>query len=178
MPAVSYRPRYSVEDYLQWEGDWELWDGVPVAMSPAPGFFHQSIGGNLLFQIKTRLLEESCPEPCEAVYETDWHIDRNTVVRPDLLVVCEKPGGQWVEKRPELVAEILSPSTRQKDLVAKRDLYAANGVPFYLIVDPEDRNARLLVLQDGGGYREEPGGTPFELHPGCRFELRIPALFA
>lgn len=177
MPAVSYRPRYSVDDYLQWEGDWELWDGAPVSMSPSPGFFHQSIGTRLAAQLVKILDSDECPADCRVAHEVDWHVDRNTVVRPDLLIVCEPPEGKWIEKRPEFVAEILSPSTRQKDLVAKRELYAANGVPYYLIVDPEERGALLLVLGENGDYREVSGETEFEIHPGCRIELQIPALF-
>lgn len=177
MPAVSYRPRYSVDDYLQWEGDWELWDGTPVSMSPSPDYFHQSSSRKLVAQIIRLLDSDTCTNRCEALYELDWHVDRNTVVRPDLLVICERPEGKWIEKRPEFIAEILSPSTRQKDLVAKRELYAANGVPYYLIVDPEERGALLLVLGEDGNYREEPGETEFEIHPGCRIALQIPELF-
>ncbi len=177
MPAVSYRPRYTVEDYLGWEGDWELWDGIPVSVSPSPNFFHQSVSGNLYTQLRTALMADACPADCVAAYEIDWHVDRDTVVRPDLMIVCERPEGQWIEKRPEFVAEILSPSTRQKDLVAKRELYATSGVPSYLIVDPEERSATLLELA-GGTYRERPAHEPFELHPGCAVRLEIPALFA
>ena len=93
------------------------------------------------------------------------------------MVICEKPTGQWIEKRPELAVEILSPSTRQKDLVAKRELYAANGVPYYLILDPEDKSALLLSLGGDGAYREIPPEEPFELHPGYRLEFRIAPLF-
>lgn len=176
MSAVSYRPRYQIEDYLGWEGDWELWDGAPVSMAPSPDFFHQSIGGNLYSQLRNQLAREECPADCSALYEIDWHIDRSTVVRPDLVVVCERPEGRWIEKPPEFVAEILSPSTRQKDLVAKRELYAANGVPFYLVVDPDERSATLLRLE-GGSYAEESADSPFELHPGCVLQLDLPALF-
>jgi Uma2 family endonuclease len=177
MSAVSYKPNYRIEDYLLWEGDWELWDGIPVAMSPAPNFFHQAIAGNLFYQLKKALHNEPCPDECVAVYESDWHVDATTIVRPDLMVVCEKPSGQWLEKPPEFAAEILSPSTRQKDLVAKRELYAANGVPFYLILDPEDRSALLLSLDPDGIYRELAPEEAFEIHPGCVLQLDVAALF-
>jgi len=178
MPAVSYKPHYTIEDYFLWEGDWELWNGIPVSMAPSPDFFHQTVSGNLHWQFKNLLKSEGCTSDCRAIYEIDWHVDASTVVRPDIMVVCEKPSGRWIEKRPELAVEILSPSTRQKDLTAKRDLYAANGVPFYLIVDPEGRSALLLSLDGKGTYRELPPETPFELHPGCVMRLEIPALFA
>ncbi|NLT69969.1 MAG: Uma2 family endonuclease [Verrucomicrobiaceae bacterium] len=177
MAVISYRPRYTVEDYLRWEGDWELWDGIPVAMSPSPGFFHQTIAGELFFQIKTVLESGSCPAGCRAVLDLDWQVDTTTVVRPDLMVICEKPAGERLEKRPELAAEILSSSTRQKDLIAKRELYAANGVPFYLILDSEDKSALLLSLGGDGTYRESLVEDPFEIHPGCVLRLEIAPLF-
>lgn len=177
MAAVSYMPNYCIEDYLLWEGDWELWDGIPVAMSPCPGFFHQTIAGELFSQIKTLLENGPCPADCRAVLDLDWHVDANTVVRPDLMIICEKPTGQWVERCPEFAADILSPSTRQKDLIAKRELYAANGVPFYLILDPEDRSALLLSLDSDGTYRKLPPEDPFEIHSGCVLQLDVAPLF-
>ncbi|MBP6600216.1 MAG: Uma2 family endonuclease [Verrucomicrobiales bacterium] len=177
MSAVSYKPHYRIEDYLLWGGDWELWDGIPVSMSPSPNFFHQSVGSRLLAQLIRQLASEGCPDDCEALYEIDWHADRNTVVRPDLVIICEKPEGQWITRRPEFVAEILSPSTRQKDLTAKRELYAANGVPFYLILDPDDKSALLLTLKSDGSYGELAPEEPFELHPGCRLQLEVAPLF-
>ena len=60
MAAVSYKPNYCIEDYLLWEGDWELWDGIPVAMSPAPNFFHQSVGMRLGAFLVNQLSSSSC----------------------------------------------------------------------------------------------------------------------
>ncbi len=178
MAIVSYRPHYSVEDYLGWEGDWELWDGIPVAMSPAPNFFHQSVAGALYFQLSTQLRENaSCPGRCQAIYECDWHVDSSTVVRPDIFITCEPPEGSWLTKRPEFIAEILSPSTREKDLVAKRELYAVNGVPHYLVLDPENRSALLLALDEDGTYRELAPDSPFEIHPGCQLRIEVAPLF-
>lgn len=178
MPAVPYIPRYKIEDYLLWEGDWELWDGVPVAMAPAPNFNHQLLGTRLLSKIHSQLEAEPCEDRCAAVYECDWHVNAETVVRPDIMVVCDRPSGKWVENSPQMAVEILSPSTRSKDLVQKRELYASSGVPFYLILDPDEKSALLLQLDEEGTYREIPPAEPFELHPGCRIQLDPPALFA
>lgn len=46
--------------------------------------------------------DSSCPADFEVIHEIDWHVDASTVVRPDLMINCEKPSGQWIEKRPEL----------------------------------------------------------------------------
>ena len=88
MGATRYLPHYTVEDYLQWEGDWELWDGVPVAMSPSPKWVHQDAAGRLFRQIGNSLDGEQCGD-CHAAYEIDWHVRENQVVRPDILVVCD-----------------------------------------------------------------------------------------
>ena len=116
-----------------------------MAMSPSPGFFRQTIAGELFSPIKA---------------------------------LRKKPSGHWVERRPEHAREILSPSTRQKDLVAKRERHAANGVPYYLIRDPEDRSALLLSLDADGTYCELPPEDPSEIHSVCAVQLEVAPLFA
>lgn len=175
--AVTYIPRYTSADYLNWEGEWELWDGIPVAMSPSPNFHHQSIGGKLFVQLSNQLAADDCEGKCEALYELDWHVTESTIVRPDLMVICGKPEGQWVEANPEMIVEILSPSTREKDLVSKRELYAANGVAFYLIVDPENKSVVLLKLDEEGTYREVGTDQPFSIHSNCSLRISPEELF-
>ncbi len=167
MPAVSYKPKYKIDDFLLWEGDWELWEGTPVAMAPAPIYFHQQIGSELLGEIRNQLREKPCENSCRAVYESDWHVNENTVVCPDIMVICEKPEGDWIVKPPRLIVEILSPSTREKDLINKRELYAVNGVAFYLIADPDNKSLTLLHLDENGTYREIPDEKAFQLHGNC-----------
>ena len=77
------------------------------------------------------------------------------VVQPDLLVVCdrEKISKRGIEGAPDLVVEILSPSTAGKDWSHKRWAYEAAGVPEYLIVDPDDRLG-VLLRQEAGRYQE------------------------
>ena len=143
-----------------------------------PAFRHQRISRNLLIDLDTQLRVEPCEEVCEAICEVDWHINETTIVTPDLIITCREDEENVLTKRPDFAAEILSPSTRQKDLVAKRELYASEGVPFYLILDPEDQSALLLELGDDGAYREIPPESPFEPHPGCQIQLKVAPLFA
>jgi Uma2 family endonuclease len=72
-------------------------------------------------------------------------------VQPDLLVVCDpaKISQRGIEGAPDLVVEILSPSTAGKDVIRKRWAYEAAGVPEYLIVEPDVRVGLLLRLHDG-----------------------------
>jgi len=177
MPAISYLPRYTIADYLRWEGDWELWDGIPVSMAPCPKLPHQRTSRAIFRQVDEPLQREPCDHGCEAFYETEWHANEHTVVCPDLLVVCPAPEGDWITEAPDLIAEILSESTRDKDLVQKRELYAVEGVAFYLIADPEGARATLLRLDGEGTYREIPAGEPFDLQPGCTVAFDPTAFF-
>lgn len=145
--AVRYTPNYSASDYRQWEGDWELWDGIPVCMSPSPAAKHQLVGGNLLSLLKTVIAKNDACQ-CLVVYETDWQIGDSTVVRPDIAVLCHGLPEAFIDYPPSLVVEILSPSTADKDRTAKRQLYEKQGVAIYLMVDPEKKSLEGLQLKD------------------------------
>ncbi|MCF8461579.1 MAG: Uma2 family endonuclease [Flavobacteriales bacterium] len=142
----DYRPEHTYEDYLLWEGNWELIDGIPHAMSPAPTPKHQRIGGKLFTQLDNAL--SSCSN-CEVSLPVDWKINYNTVIQPDLLVACfpflDK---KFLDSSPALVIEILSPSTRTKDLTVKRDIYLDQGVKYYIIMDPVKDEYLVLELVD------------------------------
>jgi len=77
----------TIEDYAQWEGDWELIDGVPIALSPSPFGPHERIVSRLSFRSNRR--STATPPPCMIYTNLDWIISNDTVIRPDLMVVCE-----------------------------------------------------------------------------------------
>ena len=87
MSAVpKYIPQYTVDDYSTWEGDWELWDGIAVSMSPSPFGAHQLVLFNLAGELRTQLRNQDCG--AVVMGEIDWIISRETVVRPDVVVLC------------------------------------------------------------------------------------------
>ncbi|MDF1816881.1 MAG: Uma2 family endonuclease [Verrucomicrobiales bacterium] len=176
MAQAEYIPEYSIQDYLLWEGDWELWNGIPVSMSPSPNFRHQKIGSRILVAIQAQLTPVPCSNGCVAVYEMDWHVNDHTVVRPDIMIVCKEPEGDFVDESPALVAEVLSPSTRTKDLTSKKDLYASSGVKYYLIFDPAENQAQVLELSDTT-YRGIPTDSELELDEDCRISLNVEDVF-
>lgn len=140
----DYRPGHTYEDYLLWEGNWELIDGIPHAMSPMPSGKHQRISGRLYGQLENAL--SSCSK-CEVSLPMDWKVNYNTVVQPDLFVACfpfldEK----FIDRSPALIFEVLSPSTRTKDLTVKREIYLDQGVKYYVIMDPEKEKYLVLEL--------------------------------
>ncbi len=143
---IDYTPRYTYRDYEQWEGRWELIDGIPFAMSPQPGILHQKISNNIAAELKNLL--EDC-EKCTALLPVDWKIDEDTVLQPDNLVVCGELEGKYLTVPPVLIFEILSPATSFKDRNIKYKIYESEGVKYYIMVDPEAKVAEVFELMNG-----------------------------
>ena len=174
MALPRYIPHYTVDDHVQWEGDWELWSGVPVAMSPSADKQHQKLASDLHFLLKSALKTHGCDD-CEVYFELDWVVADDTVFRPDILIVCGDSPSLHLRKTPVLVAEILSPSTRQRDLVYKRESYLQLGVRYYVLVDPQRRTTELL-LNDTEQYQSTESSR-LQLHPDCEVEICLKELF-
>ncbi|WP_022852585.1 Uma2 family endonuclease [Thermodesulfatator atlanticus] len=139
-------PKYTYDDYKNWEGRWELIDGIPYAMTPMPPPKHQRVSNNIAWQLNELL--KDC-EKCKAYLPVDWKIDENTVVQPDNLVLCYEVGDKpYITKAPTLIFEILSKSTAFKDLNIKYKLYEKEGVKYYVVVNVEDTIAKVYELKD------------------------------
>ncbi len=145
MSIPRYLPHYTYEDYIHWEGRWELIQGIPFAMSPQPSIEHQRVSQRIAAELERAL--EGCSQ-CRALLPVDWKICEDTVVQPDNLVVCGEVSGAYLDKPPVLVFEVLSPSTEQKDRILKRELYAQQGVKYYVLVNPDAQQAEVLELQE------------------------------
>lgn len=162
MYAEEIKERYSYKDYLSWPEDerWELIDGEPVAMSPAPNRNHQSILGELHLIIGFFLKGKPC-----RVYLSplDVRIDQEegtpdeevyTVLQPDLVVVCDKKkqDDMGIKGSPDLAIEILSKGTARRDQNVKFKIYEEAGVREYWIVDPWKRTITIHLLGGDGKY--------------------------
>jgi len=154
LPKLKH-PGHTVEDWQTWEGRWELVHGVPYDMTPAPSFEHQRTSMALSVAIGSALLEARQKDggACEVVAAPiDLFLPgEQSVYQPDLVIVCDpaKITGKGIEGVPDLVVEILSPSSALRDLNLKRRAYETAGVPEYLIVNPAERAGLLLRLRDG-----------------------------
>jgi Uma2 family endonuclease len=153
--------RYTYGDYLTWDDDerWELIDGVPYNMSPAPSVEHQRILMEMGRQFATWLRGKQCqvfPAPFDVrLPETDENDDTvETVVQPDLTIICErgKLDKAGCRGAPDLVVEILSPATAQKDLKTKFARYERAGVREYWIVEPAGKTLQIFTLGVDGRY--------------------------
>ena len=127
LPAPKYEDTYTYADYLTWpEGErWELIEGVPYNMSPAPFRKHQGVVMELSRQIANFLNDKSCE-----VYSVPFDVrllpdisqedatrvdddDLTTVVQPDISIICdsEKLDERGCLGAPDVIIEVLSPST-------------------------------------------------------------------
>ena len=148
--AYSTQPeekRHTIEEYYALPEDQrvELIDGVFYDMG-APSMIHQRILGDLY--ILLRECADRHGMPCEVYLSPcDVRLDRDdyTMVQPDLLVFCHEydPNAIRYEGAPDLVIEILSPSTRMKDMILKLHKYQNAGVKEYWIVDPKHQTVTV-----------------------------------
>ena len=143
--TLAYIEHYTKEDYKHWQGDWELIYGAPYAMSPSPLVSHQKVAGELYVQLKQQL--KHC-QKCDVLYEIDWHCYDDTIVRPDIVIVCNLKGEKIIQT-PEMVIEIVSPASQKRDETIKKELYEQKGVNYYMMVYPETKKVVLYTLQNG-----------------------------
>ncbi|NPA12369.1 MAG: Uma2 family endonuclease [Aquificae bacterium] len=146
MLAREYIPRYTVEDYKQWEGDWELIEGIPFAMAPSPFGKHQKIVGRIVQQI-LNYADECKDTQLNTYVELDWIVNEETVVRPDVSVLC-KEVPEHIKTPPKAVFEVVSKSTAIKDEKIKFELYEREGVDYYILVYPDIQKVRGFKLQN------------------------------
>ena len=152
--------KYTLDDYyaLPEERRVELIDGVIYDMA-APSAIHQRILGDLY--VLFRECADKYGMPCEVFLSPfDVHLDKDnyTMVQPDLLAVCGETDEEIVtrfEGAPDLVVEILSPSSRSKDQVLKLYKYQNAGVKEYWIVDPDHETVMVYDFRDGNFYPEK-----------------------
>jgi len=148
---------WTVADYMELQPEdhrHELLEGEFVA-TPSPTFEHQSILSELVWQITTHVKENdlgTCLQaPCDVVLSDE------TVLQPDFLFIASDRvdglrEGHALAGAPDLVVEVLSPETARRDRTEKRELYAAAGVPWMVVADPEERTAEVFELADDGRY--------------------------
>ena len=146
--SLAYRhlPSYTYEDYREWKGDSELIEGNPSSMAPSPLKKHQDVAGKVFFQLFSQIA--NC-ENCQVFYEIDWIISNETVVRPDIVVVCHDTAEDFVRKTPGIVFEIVSKATSFKDESLKFELYEREGVKYYVLVYPEEERLKVYKLING-----------------------------
>ena len=158
--ALRSSEHYTYADYLAWPEDsrYELIDGQAYLMAPAPTFNHQLLVFEIAYQVRTALEGKPCTVVVAPVDvrlpkadEADDAID--TVVQPDVLVVCDasKIEMRGVRGAPDWVVEVLSPASASHDQTLKLRAYERAGVREYWLVHPLDQVVTVYRL-DGTDY--------------------------
>ena len=150
--------RYTLADALNWDEQEriELIDGYPI-MQASPTRAHQKAVSELNRQLGNYLDGKKCevyPSPFTVrpfERDGDYPEDVDTVVEPDITVVCDpsKLDDTGCKGAPDLVMEILSPSTSRHDKFVKFNLYQRAGIREYWIVDPTDKSVQVFFLENG-----------------------------
>ncbi len=164
--ALKLEQPFTYSDYVIWETEerYELINGEPVLMAPAPNQRHQILAGNLFSELREVLRKSKSPcrafiAPFDVVLPLPGQKENNStnVVQPDVLVVCDakKLTGRNCTGAPDLIVEVLSPSTAIKDQKQKFELYQGSGVREYWIAEPEAGYIIRYVLDSKGEYNRE-----------------------
>jgi len=125
--------------------DYEVINGQ-IYMKARPNMNHVSIAGNI-YAIFKRFLKSKV---CKTYMEPDLFLDDENNVIPDVVILCDinKKKYKGIYGAPDLVVEVLSPSTAKRDISEKKDLYEKYGVKEYWAVRPESKEITVYYLKD------------------------------
>jgi len=155
---------YTYEDYITWEGSWELAYGRKMARNGYTGTVamagafipHNIVRGELELQLRLYLKGKKCrlfSENFDVKLKVDEY-DENAELtfQPDILIVCDPSkiaDGKKCVGAPDFIIEVLSPSSSKRDKTCKRRSYEKAGVREYWIADPSNMNVDVYILEDG-----------------------------
>jgi len=158
---IRKKEAYTYGDYLSWPDDerWEIIDGEAFNMTPAPTPLHQEISGNLFGLFWNHLRDKPCKvfmAPFDVCLpdEDEASEDIRTVVQPDILIVCDetKIDPRGLRGAPDIVIEILSPTSASRDHILKRRIYERHGVKEYWLIDPVNRIVSVYHATTDGSF--------------------------
>lgn len=162
--ALKILPHYTYDDWVRWDGAWELIEGHPFAMSPAPIPEHQRVAAEILTEFTLALRSSGCRN-CKVYQPIDYKVSEDTILQPDILIVCGEITKKYLDFSPTLIVEILSTATALKDRHTKFSIYEQQGVSYYFIVDAEKKSIEIYHLNQGR-YQLQPQTFLPELHLG------------
>lgn len=152
--AIKILPHYTYDDYCNWEGRWELLEGIPYAMSPAPLPKHQRMSAIIMSALINAIKKAGCKK-CTVYNFIDIKITEDTIVQPDVVVACNEIKKPFLDFPAALVVEILSPATAMKDRNNKFYLYQSQKIPYYIIIDVDKNEIEIYHLKENDQYNLE-----------------------
>lgn len=179
---------YTYADYMARDDDErvEIINGDLYMMS-APSTQHQQISAALMFRLMSYLEGKNCQAIAAPfavrLFENEGDKPENvyTVVEPDISVICDpnKLDEKGCKGAPDMIAEILSPTSARQDKLIKLNLYQRAGVPEYWIIDPVYKSVQVLLLNDGRYTRgtEYFIGDKIKIHVLKDCEIEVDKIF-
>jgi Uma2 family endonuclease len=161
--------RWTYEEYYRLDDDQrhEIIDGN-LLMAPSPDMWHQSWVGDLYTVVRNQVQRHKLGKVFVAPF--DVVLDSENTVQPDLIFVATanldiiKP--RAIFGTPDLLVELISPSSVRRDRYDKKELYARFGVKEYWIGDPANKSLEILSLKDGR----------YELHCAAEVQGKLTSL--
>ncbi len=170
-------PHYTYDDWVHWEGIWELIEGHPIAMSPTPVPAHQRAAAELITELTLALRKSNCKK-CRVYDPLDYKIADDIILVPDIMIICGDVKKKYLDFPPSLVVEILSPASALRDRHTKYELYQQQGVKYYLIVDADKKNIDVYMLQDAQySLQEMSNSYVFHLNDDCSITPDLSVIF-
>lgn len=190
LPARKIDDLFTYGQYVTWpeEQRWELIDGVPYDMTPAPLRYHQDITGKLFIEIGEFLKGKTCkvyisPFDVRLPEKNERDEDILTVVQPDISVICDrsKLDKKGCRGAPDFIIETLSAYTSKKDRTIKFETYERFGVKEYWLVYPVKKMVEVFTLGENRKYGRpefytEEKSLPCLTLPGL--EINLAEIFA
>ena len=141
MGNLAYQSEYHEVKY-------ELHDGKPVAMSPSPGMKHVTVADNILTIFKKYL----SGKPCKVFSQLNVYLSKKDHFIPDAMIVCNKEiiKHNGIYGAPDLVVEVLSPSTSNYDRKYKKKIYEKSGVREYWLVETNGESIEVYLSGENG----------------------------
>jgi Uma2 family endonuclease len=178
---------YTYADYLTWTDDkrWELIDGKVFELL-TPNTLHARISTTLAMYIGwfIKRRKGKCQifhAPFDVRFPKNGKTNDNEIdstVQPDICVVCDpnKLDEKGCIGAPDLIVEVLSPSTQKKDVTIKFNLYERSGVREYWMIDPPKKTLTVFLLQENGkfdaGTIYKKGKAPVAIFEGLKIDLK------
>ncbi len=176
--SVAEKNKFTKTDYqlLEEGAPFQLIDGELI-ISPTP--YHQLLSKRI-FKVIDAFLEKHHIEGTFLYAPLDIYLDNENVFQPDLVYISGQLESELVKDRisvaPDLIIEILSPSTAYYDLRQKKDFYERYGVKEYLIIDPLSKSAEVYILKNEEFtlYQKEQQNGTINLNtlPGLQIDLQ------
>jgi Uma2 family endonuclease len=176
--AEKQAKRWTYEEYYRLNDDqrYEIIDG-DLLMAPAPDTWHQDWLGGLYHIIDSHVRKNNLGRIFIA--PVDLVLDMHNTVQPDLIFISSANAG-IIQRRgifgvPDLLVELVSPSSVRRDRYEKKELYARFGVKEYWIGDPANKALEILTLEKGAyqldSCAEEHGKLTSMILPGLEFDI-------